>query len=654
MRISIVSLIIIFSTGLFSYDCWAQAQVIETPEIVVGTSFHFCATDGSAANNCGEGFHVSDQIAVTVEGWNLGLVEGDSGQSVCTSLESRLFCRGDVEFSGDLGNTSVDPNFAFVFGPGGSLQRGKCQLPFSPSFFFVPFFVTGYSQPGVHTITATLFECKADPNNPFNEILTGQILANSTISITVLPDKRQQQFVLFLGPDGSGNALVHNFDANTHSIPQPFVVKIGQQFPMEISPLNQDGSTGSPIVVTEEIEDAQVADSLQGSSIPGPVVTLFKDKVLLHFAKSQSETHHDYFAIHSGTLNLKLTFVFGGATNSLVFPLKVTSCVANGDCDPGMPGNSAFDNLIMAFSDRNGIPPQLLKAQVEHESAFDQNAWRYEPLSYDWSVFHPDGTLTVKNSEQPWALAEGAAQCQTVIVPAGTAIGNDLGNPDVVSRQRLGIFTSTNGSPLCGVTEVPSPTTGRNIQANDSLVSMENILYANDACVTGTCLGYSVINSKSFVRFTESFQDTHSPFSAQTVLASSYGLHQLMYDTAVGMGYKGSDKSGLPPHSLFDPFTSLDLGSRYLALKFQDNDGSEDIDFLDFSHFLFQYGPALRGFNGGQLGFDEILSKCGNTVYIAAPPSAGPKEKSFDYPCLILQRTPQFTPKSLTFSSGGN
>ena len=479
-----------------------------------------------------------------------------------------------------------------------------------------------------------------------------------TITLSPLAKPNGQKFVLNFGQDGNGTTLVHEFDADTHSISQPFIVKLGNQFPVEIVPIKADGSTGDRSVIRASIEDPRPAIPFNGggSTIPGPAIVLFKDKVLLHLAASQSESHHDFFPIHSGTANIKLTFTFNGKEQVLSFPVQVTSCVVNGDCDPQMTGNSSFDNLIMVFSDRNGIPPQLIKAQVERESSFDKDAWRYEPLSYDWKVYHPDGTLQAPASEQSWSLAEGDAQCAKQVDAAGTGIGNNLAGPDVSPRHKLGVVT-VNDVPSCHVTEVPSPLVGRHILPSDTLVSMENILYANDACIIGACLGYSSINSVSFKSFTETFQDSHDPFSAQTGLASSYGLHQLMYDTAVNMGYKGTDKQGLPPHLLFDPFTSLDLGSRYLASKYQENDGSEDVDFPDFAHFLFQYGPALRSFNGPpHLGFDEIFGKCGTKPYSPAPQSAKPKEKAFDYPCLILTRTTHFAPAALIFMAptGGN
>lgn len=174
----LVCLAVIASYFGFASGSLAQAQ--EASFIALGTGFDVCATNGGIGNNCDEGFHVSDEILVTVAGWSFGPACGPFG----------FGCMGDVEFSGDLGNTAVDPFFAGVFGPGGSLQHGTCQLqaPFL-SHFIGPSFATQYAKPGFHTLTATLFACQQNPNDFFgHQIPTNQVLATTTLTINVLPD----------------------------------------------------------------------------------------------------------------------------------------------------------------------------------------------------------------------------------------------------------------------------------------------------------------------------------------------------------------------------------------------------------------------------------------------------------------------------------
>ena len=195
---------------------------------------------------------------------------------------------------------------------------------------------------------------------------------------------------------------------------------------------------------------------------------------------------------------------------------------------------------------------------------------------------------------------------------------------------------------------VPDSPTGRAIAPADALISMENVLYANDACILQNfCADWSTQNQASFISFTQTFQDTHDPFSAQTVVASSYGLHQLLYSTAVGMGYR-QNEIGLPAHLLFDPFTSLDLGSRYLATVYLKAGSAEQLDFSDEKQFLFQFGPALSRFNGGAVNFSQIFNRCSQGSFVLDPNDA--RDRAFAYPCQILHNTPDFVPSAL----GGN
>src|SRR5215471_8996078 len=162
MRTRTYLTIVLIAIGFLPQTSVAQSSVVLVP------SFHLCAPN----NNCAEGFHVSDQIAVFVH-W--------------TNRFGFFDVPGHVEFGGDLGNTAVDPFVAGVFGPGGTLEPNKCHTP--PSFFFTPFFVTQYARPGFHTIQATLFGCDSFfDGNSVQWVPNGQVLATTSLTINVLPD----------------------------------------------------------------------------------------------------------------------------------------------------------------------------------------------------------------------------------------------------------------------------------------------------------------------------------------------------------------------------------------------------------------------------------------------------------------------------------
>lgn len=95
------------------------------------------------------------------------------------------------------------------------------------------------------------------------------------------------------------------------------------------------------------------------------------------------------------------------------------------------------------------------------------------------------------------------------------------------------------------------------------------------------------------------------------IAASGYGLHQVLYTTAVGQeGYKDQNGLGKSPSNMFDPQTSLDLGTEYLARMFVQTDGTEQSDYIGRQDLQFQFAPALRAFNASlRDGFTVVDAK---------------------------------------------
>jgi hypothetical protein len=364
----------------------------------------------------------------------------------------------------------------------------------------------------------------------------------------------------------------------------------------------------------------------------------------VHLPDKQSAISHLFFPVHSGTANIH----FGFQGLDVVLPIQVTNCVA-GDCTPQL-GSAApftlhpeFDNFLMRLADRNGIPPQLLKAQVHQESRFFPRAFRYEPLSIDFSqIAAPKGTpfgLLRSKRLAPWALAT-SDDCSTIIQAQGTRL--NLTSADATARQSYGLAVNRSGQPLCRVTDATQVTSSRAVNGADQLPTMENLFYTNDNDA-GPSNWLALASKKTSQRFFD-YQVDNPPFTAQTVIASSYGLHQLLYDTAVGMGYKGKDAVGLAPGGLFDPATSLDLGTEYLAQMFVDSDGTEQADYATVNELLLQFAPALRGFNAGEkqeFSVSDAKTNC----------SAAIIANDYQYACGIIKRAPNYDPVPLPSAS---
>lgn len=510
-------------------------------------------------------------------------------------------------------------------------------------------------------VTQVPFRAKLPVTEPF---CFGCLLtANATLTVGT----QQQQFLIKLGTDSTGPSFTREFDANTDSIPNAFAAKLGQKFPVEIVPLNADGTTGEFLTVTEEISDAKRDTSSQGPSVSGRITTLFKDNVLLHFAQTTTEIHHDFFPIHSGTANLKLTFTSSGTTHTVTLPVKITNCNGN-DCTPQLGSTHPdFDSLFMKFADRNGVPPQLLKAQVAEESNFVPTSFRYEPLSVDFGQLAVPRRGTAfgalqATSVRPWALGQ-SSDCNTVTVAQGARL--DLASIDATSRQKYNLAHDAQGVALCRVTAAAQVTNPQAITPTDTLPSMENVFFTNNS---GSGNGWLAVATNAHSPTPQRFFDyllNHPPFTSQTVIASSYGLHQLMYQTAIGEGYRDTAGVGLSPGDLFMPSTSLDLGTQYVALQFRSSGrgglvtgANEAVDYSDEQDFLSQFGPALRGFNAGSADFTvaQAKSACFGNASTTVNTSQGPKtvlvrnSAQFKYACTALRNSSGFDPVAL----GGN
>lgn len=80
-------------------------------------------------------------------------------------------------------------------------------------------------------------------------------------------------------------------------------------------------------------------------------------------------------------------------------------------------------------------------------------------------------------------------------------------------------------------------------------------------------------------------------FVAQTLIASSYGLMQIMYPTAVKTMNYQQNGVGLNPLNLFRPATNVTLGVGYLANQFKKVNGLSQLS--QNYHFLSEYEQAL-------------------------------------------------------------
>ncbi len=92
-------------------------------------------------------------------------------------------------------------------------------------------------------------------------------------------------------------------------------------------------------------------------------------------------------------------------------------------------------------------------------------------------------------------------------------------------------------------------------------------------------------------------------YIAQTVIASSYGLMQTLYETAVrtmkwkeGVGREAERH----PYLLFDADVSLDLGVRYDALQMTKVIGGQSKNYTTLDSYLADLRTAIGAYNSGK------------------------------------------------------
>lgn len=543
-----------------------------------------------------------------------------------------------------------------------------------------PLQVNAVTSPTTVTLNAVFRPCTTDFNSATAATFT------DSLQITVLPEPIIHRMRLKINNlDGTSLSqialrLVENFDGSTFfeldsgeyvggtgtgngGGPQhqnqltlgAETYKLGQGWGVQIVPLQSDGSEGQPFVLTEAISnssDQSDQNPADNSAIFSSFTELFAGQVLVHFPMSATDPSPQFFPVHSGTSTL--TFNFTNIQNlTLTIPVAITTCTgANSTCTPQLGStHPEFDTLLMQFADRNGIPPQILKAQIQQESSFNPNAFRYEPLSVDFAqIVAPTRTGTTpfgflsQTAFASWALAE-SADCTVAHITSQQGARLDLASSDATARQRYSLATGRDAQALCRVTGANQVVTTRPINSSDTLPSMENVFYTNDGVAADWEAQAARNPARSDLRFYD-YQDDHPPFTAQTVLASSYGLHQVMYATAVGEGYVDGQGVGLSPGNLFQPSVSLDLGTEYLAKKFAKSDGSEQTDYTDANDFVFQFAPALRAFNAGDRSVNFDISQAKSTCL------NGPITNNLVYTCSILNNKRNFEPVPLTGGTG--
>ncbi len=343
------------------------------------------------------------------------------------------------------------------------------------------------------------------------------------ITSTVLMDDRELLIGTGSGPSDPTTASKAVSGTITARIP------LGHVFFVELVRKNANG-VRTPIDSTFTINSATIAPALTED-------TLFRNIVAVVFGPAAPTTVKYFQTMHLGTMEI-LIYPADGSD-----PVRVALSVIV----PQTLGTTlnTYDPQIIDLAHRFGIPPQFLKAQVQQESDFDPSTFRYELLSKDWQEVSGGEQLRTK---EPYSLFRLATS-------DGLADGQQLRSADKSPRN---VFKILRGGTI-----------PRNIVDTDQLVSAKEIYTYNE----------SWVHWRKFLRQTRLDELDKNPnaldFTAQTTLASSYGLMQVLYRLAVedlkwtgANGAKNPSNLSDTPANLGTGGGSLRLGATYLRICF--------------------------------------------------------------------------------------
>ncbi|HEX4497244.1 MAG TPA: hypothetical protein VIE43_16345 [Thermoanaerobaculia bacterium] len=378
--------------------------------------------------------------------------------------------------------------------------------------------------------------------------------------------------------------------------PMQLVFGLGESFALKVVHVNIDGSDGLPVASIAGIKNQVQAKPTISSSLSSSDILFGKD-VLLAFSAEPL----NFAPVHSGTaiLAMMVPTVLPG---SVTFPVRIVStgyrlgspqtsfaqlCRKNG------AQNNTFDSAILSYADLRGIPPQVVKGLVDKETTFNEAMfYRYEPLAFDFPYFSTSFYRTRKDprdlrtSDTYKLYAVESFQDSTDVQPVHE--GRGINEIDRAFRESYYITLDNKGVPLRSMSKGTGGAT-RKILRSDPPISMENIFYTGDSANQWTY--FKPILAAGLIKYRMS----GTPFTAQTVLAGSYGLTQATLMTALSFGYM-TDGVVRPPSDLLDTDTNLDVGTEILAKSFESLFTSDS--FPTVATFRTAWAKAFSVYNG--------------------------------------------------------
>jgi hypothetical protein len=277
-------------------------------------------------------------------------------------------------------------------------------------------------------------------------------------------------------------------------------------------------SNGVPVSATFSLSEVLLVDGIESQA-------LFPNEALHQYGSAIPD--QDVFqGVHLGSLALTIT----PSPSSGLAPSTINVTVERplGLSDTVDP----LDDDVVDAAHRTGVPPQYIRAHLAKESGGNRQAFRYEPIGpqsfADLNGISRNGNA---RSRQPYAFYRLATEADTLnaALPGGVLLVDQ--DRDTRSSLRVGCDADGSGGAPIGIgSRDPNPTAQEIFRCNDAQQNWFS-------------------RTRNNQRRLDQFKA--ATFTAQTTLAASYGLLQVMYGRAIREGWSSAD-GAQNPHLLFD------------------------------------------------------------------------------------------------------
>jgi hypothetical protein len=482
---------------------------------------------------------------------------GDSGPSCGTSV-------------GPLGTRTVNLSYTITYGATVS------NLPDSAMSFLIRLSVAGgvVFQESRAASTYSYDSCQVLPPDALNRVFQECIKrVSQAIDISPFTANAPAAIQLFVSaipaiphPRDADYLLVEAEVGTPLQLRSAFGIGTGVNDPVPGGPGMETKSAGSaPIAASYPLGALfylQLAKA-DGTPVPSqytmgaqsvtPALTeaaLFEGKAVLKFGDNSAAPTTYFRAVHLGTAQLTVAPQDGSTQ-----PITVNITVVRPSSLGGTP--TTWDSALIDFGHKKGIPPSFMKGQIRQENKFDPMAYRYEPISVDCLSVSRGGNFRTVDPFHNYRLATVADS-----VNGPLSQGTKLVQADIEPRSLYWFDVART----------------RKIANSDQFVSAVQIFEANDGGRPKTQNWLKVAlepkNPNECAR-----NPGLLSFTAQTTIAASYGLFQILFTTAIrDLKWQGvGPEKAQNPSLLFDTSPNHAKGGGTIGLA---------------AEFVFKYFPG--------------------------------------------------------------